>query len=666
MRTFENEAALLSRCSHENIVQFIELYQGPRELALVLEAIPGGDAQMLLRRHGALTERAASAIVRQLASALHHMHSLSVLHRDVKLENLLVVRPGASPIIKLCDFGHAAPISAADDAFTGTVGYAAPEVVGTQGVPQWTTAADAWSVGVVHYSLLSNSPLLWAADGPDFSMRVLQSVTVASKLLIKSLLKVRVAERASLEHTVRMLSDPLPVSATQTGMRKSFSASHRSYSLQDLSAFDDERSVHRVDVHLASGSSLSESASHEHLSGLGGSSAPSAPHAPEHAGAPPPRPGTADEASGGVECQKHSCWRGAYARVLRVEEGAQRVVTLDPADGRVTNAWPFTRILGVIDDRASGPAQPSEPPPSESQGTVSLLLEGAPSLLCLSGCLVHRLRFSVQRPEAHEPLLGQLRAAIACAAVGALPVPVSTVEGSSVESLESQQHAIPRGMPSMEGTSPRPRRHSMDFHPSLDGGATAETRKRRPSRGAPPFGLEPSRRRSVPESDGGGDVHCAVDGVDTHGAAVRTNTNTTGSAISGDSAGAGDEGSDAAGGSGGNDSRHPSGAGVNGVCAAPIHSAVSPRAGYGGVGLRRLGKASASCGELCLLSGTEPSSVVGGVASPAVPSPQPASGVGPPFASSGASVVSAQEAQLKRMRERFQALRAAQAPSGNS
>lgn len=116
------------------VVELHRFYQGPRDLVLMLERIPGGDLQQFLQRHGALAEHAVNAIMLQLAAALSHVHSCggeqraavhecivtsfhscshhcppsssflsAVLHRDVKLENLLVAHPGPSPHIKLCD-----------------------------------------------------------------------------------------------------------------------------------------------------------------------------------------------------------------------------------------------------------------------------------------------------------------------------------------------------------------------------------------------------------------------------------------------------------------------------------------------------------------------------------------------------------------------------------
>ena len=92
---------MLERCQHEHIVRLLGTFQGPRDLVLALEFVPGGDIQMLLQRHGALAEPAVGAIIRQLSLALQHVHSLKLLHRDVKLENLVVVRPGSAPVIKV-------------------------------------------------------------------------------------------------------------------------------------------------------------------------------------------------------------------------------------------------------------------------------------------------------------------------------------------------------------------------------------------------------------------------------------------------------------------------------------------------------------------------------------------------------------------------------------
>ena len=167
VRTFQREALLVQRCVHPHIIGYHGLYLSRTEAALVLSLAPGGDCQQLLMRHGALAESVARGIVSQLCDALDCLHRTHrMLHRDVKLENLLVKeisgRSGV-PHIKLCDFGHSCLLdqplhgTSVDDGFKGTEGYAAPEVA-AGGL--WSPAADVWSVGVVVPMVLQLTPTL--------------------------------------------------------------------------------------------------------------------------------------------------------------------------------------------------------------------------------------------------------------------------------------------------------------------------------------------------------------------------------------------------------------------------------------------------------------------------------------------------------------------------
>lgn len=196
-RTFKREEMILEQIMeapdgpHKNVICCRGLYTGFNEIALVLDLVPGGDLQQLLQRHGCLSEPAARSIAKQLAEALRHVHRLGIIHRDVKLENVLVTSAD-SPCIKLCDFGHSAflaDLSRKDcraDRFLGTPGYAAPEITRNPMQPEWSSAADVWGLGAVLYALLSNMPLRWADGGLDFSTRSLMQVSTAIKQLIQA------------------------------------------------------------------------------------------------------------------------------------------------------------------------------------------------------------------------------------------------------------------------------------------------------------------------------------------------------------------------------------------------------------------------------------------------------------------------------------------------
>ena len=87
-------------CVHPHIIGCRGLYMGSEDLAIVLDLMPGGDCQQLLKRHGALAEPAVHTIMEQLFDALACVHARSILHRDVKLENILVTT-AISPQIKV-------------------------------------------------------------------------------------------------------------------------------------------------------------------------------------------------------------------------------------------------------------------------------------------------------------------------------------------------------------------------------------------------------------------------------------------------------------------------------------------------------------------------------------------------------------------------------------
>ena len=436
VRIFEHEAEMLRLCAHSNVVSVFGLYQGPRDLALTLEMVPNGDMQQFLQRHGALAEHAVNAIILQLVRALAHVHSCGVLHRDVKLENLLVVHPGAAPHVKLCDFGHSTSDDCKKDGFTGTVGYAAPEVGGQNGrMPEWSAAADAWSAGVVMYALLANMPLQWSCDAPDFSHRMWFHVSTTAKLLIQALLAYRPEERCSLQHVQSVLagsgeeSKQPAIPRLKSGGLRALGSSNKSYSLLDISSLDlESRSVPRAKVELPTTPSLTSNDSMSSLSsldlntaaetptqqqalsppggggggGLPTTTGPPGSSIPQQAAQqdtrmlPPPMmvvsypvgaAGPSDDhldlvmwpAEEGFMCEKISWWRGEYERRLHVDEASRRIATVDPMTGRATNVWEFDDILAVVDDEAQQQQQrrralSTSPEPNEEGGGIFSLV----------------------------------------------------------------------------------------------------------------------------------------------------------------------------------------------------------------------------------------------------------------------------------------------------
>ena len=91
-------------------------------------------------------------ILREIGAALKFLHNRDVIHRDVKLENVMLANH--SKTVKLADFGLAEKVSESAKLIkrAGTVGYAAPELL--MDVP-YDTSSDIWSLGCLLYAMLT-------------------------------------------------------------------------------------------------------------------------------------------------------------------------------------------------------------------------------------------------------------------------------------------------------------------------------------------------------------------------------------------------------------------------------------------------------------------------------------------------------------------------------
>lgn len=123
----------------------------------MLEYMAGKDLfDYIAKRDYVLPEERAKSIMFQIIQGVHYLHSFGIVHRDLKLENIMMSdqKEQASP--KIVDFGLSkiiGPNETANEPF-GTLGYVAPEVLKKQ---PYTFSCDIWSLGCILYALLSGS-----------------------------------------------------------------------------------------------------------------------------------------------------------------------------------------------------------------------------------------------------------------------------------------------------------------------------------------------------------------------------------------------------------------------------------------------------------------------------------------------------------------------------
>lgn len=107
-QSMSTEIEIMKRIRHRNIVSMYELYETPKCLWIVLELVDGGDLHHFLANTMHYNEVMAARQFKQVLSGLHYLHSLGVVHRDLKLDNILMSGSGATSEMKIADFGLSA------------------------------------------------------------------------------------------------------------------------------------------------------------------------------------------------------------------------------------------------------------------------------------------------------------------------------------------------------------------------------------------------------------------------------------------------------------------------------------------------------------------------------------------------------------------------------
>lgn len=147
------EAMLLKKMDHPNIVRFQEVFMTRKgRLCIVMDYADGGDVHMEIKgRQGKLIpEEQISQWFSQTCFALMHVHERKVLHRDLKTQNIFLMKSGQ---VKLGDFGIARVLDATKDyakTMVGTPYYLSPEIIEDR---PYNFKSDIWSLGVVLYEM---------------------------------------------------------------------------------------------------------------------------------------------------------------------------------------------------------------------------------------------------------------------------------------------------------------------------------------------------------------------------------------------------------------------------------------------------------------------------------------------------------------------------------
>lgn len=145
------EIALMMLLHHPYIVSLKDAMLMPHHYYLFFEYVSGGQILDYIISHGKLKEKQARKFARQMLSAIEYCHRHSIVHRDLKIENILITEEGD---IKIIDFGLSNLFSTQShlSTFCGSLYFAAPELLSAQ---EYTgPEVDIWSLGIVFYVLV--------------------------------------------------------------------------------------------------------------------------------------------------------------------------------------------------------------------------------------------------------------------------------------------------------------------------------------------------------------------------------------------------------------------------------------------------------------------------------------------------------------------------------
>lgn len=218
LEALETEINILRQLQHPHIVALKEVVATSTYTYIVMELLSGGELFNRIVEKSCFPESEAKSLFAQIMLSMEYLHSLNIVHRDVKPENILYICTGGNDI-KLIDFGYAG-VWATDKPLTGLCGtpdYVAPEVLTwyedeDQGTP-YGKGSDMWSLGVLLYVILSGcSP--FSGDDEEQLLKLVQEakyefyenewqgISAEAKDLIRRLLVVDPGKRLTMEQVI--------------------------------------------------------------------------------------------------------------------------------------------------------------------------------------------------------------------------------------------------------------------------------------------------------------------------------------------------------------------------------------------------------------------------------------------------------------------------------
>lgn len=197
------EVELHKNLKHKHVVEFHSYFEDNENVYIVLENCPRKSLVHMLKQRKVLTEPEVRYHVKQLVEAVKYVHSQNIIHRDLKLGNMLL---NDNMQLKIADFGLATRIGYEGEkkmTVCGTPNYIAPEVLQKRG---HSFEADVWALGCVTYALLVGRPPFETSTLKETYVRITsnnytipQTVSQSAKTFIQKCLQHEPDQRPTVD-----------------------------------------------------------------------------------------------------------------------------------------------------------------------------------------------------------------------------------------------------------------------------------------------------------------------------------------------------------------------------------------------------------------------------------------------------------------------------------
>lgn len=209
MDKIENEIKILMEMDHSKVAKLIRFFEDDENVYIILELCENKSLIELLKVRTRLTENEVKSYISQLVEGISYIHSLNIIHRDLKLGNLFL---SENMELKIGDFGLSEKVMYEGEkkkSMSGTPNYIAPEILLSKEGHSYEV--DIWAIGVITYTLLVGRPPFQSKNSKQTCSKIKKCeyffpddvyLSAESKDFIKSILKLDPEERPKLDEII--------------------------------------------------------------------------------------------------------------------------------------------------------------------------------------------------------------------------------------------------------------------------------------------------------------------------------------------------------------------------------------------------------------------------------------------------------------------------------